>query len=126
MKICFGVGEEEAAPELQIFRDPDPFSGARFPDDIQGPVHSTPVPAAPPAPSPASPSLTEEQRRRMELNRQQALERRLARQQHQQTGERQLEEGWSWSLSQLTLSKRWGALWTDHQSITKHENHLNA
>ncbi|XP_039997278.1 TIMELESS-interacting protein [Xiphias gladius] len=77
-------GEEEAAPELQVFGDPDPFSRASFPDDVQGPVHSTPAQAAPPAPSPAAPSLTEEQRRLIELNRQRALERRLARQQHQQ------------------------------------------
>lgn len=78
MKNCFGVGEDVAAPELQVFGDPDPFSGASFPVDL-GPVHSTPAPAVP--------SLTEEQRRRMELNRQRAMEKRLARQQ-QQTGER--------------------------------------
>ncbi|XP_047436380.1 TIMELESS-interacting protein [Mugil cephalus] len=68
-------GDEEAEPEA--FREPDPFG------DLQGPVHSTPAPPAPPAPphhSPAAPSLTEEQRLRMELNRQRALERRLARQ----------------------------------------------
>uniref|UniRef100_A0A3Q1JPF2 TIMELESS-interacting protein n=1 Tax=Anabas testudineus TaxID=64144 RepID=A0A3Q1JPF2_ANATE len=67
-------GEEVAEPELQVFGDPDPFSGVSFHTDL-GPVHSTPAPAAP--------SLTEEQRRRMELNRQLALERRLARQQQQ-------------------------------------------
>ncbi|XP_027871766.1 TIMELESS-interacting protein isoform X2 [Xiphophorus couchianus] len=55
------------------FQDPDPvISQASF-TDPRGPVHSTPVPAPP--------SLTEEQRRRMEQNRQRALERRLARQQ---------------------------------------------
>ncbi|XP_071345845.1 TIMELESS-interacting protein isoform X2 [Trachinotus anak] len=85
-----GVGEEEAAPQLDLFRDTDPFSGSSFPDDVRDPVHSTPAPAAqaalsPAALSPAAPSLTEEQRRRMELNRQRALERRLARQQQQQT-----------------------------------------
>ncbi|XP_044058642.1 TIMELESS-interacting protein [Siniperca chuatsi] len=78
------MGEEEAAPESHVFGDPDPFNGAIFPNDLQGPVHSTPAPAAPPAPSPAAPSLTEEQRKRMELNRQRALERKLARQQQQQ------------------------------------------
>lgn len=72
------IVEEVAEPDLQILEDPDPFSGASFHSD-SGPVHSTPAPAAP--------SLTEEQHRRMELNRQRALERRLARQQ-QQTGER--------------------------------------
>nr|XP_020441273.1 TIMELESS-interacting protein [Monopterus albus]XP_020441274.1 TIMELESS-interacting protein [Monopterus albus]XP_020441276.1 TIMELESS-interacting protein [Monopterus albus]XP_020441277.1 TIMELESS-interacting protein [Monopterus albus] len=69
-------GDEEAALEMQVFGDPDPFSGTSFPSDLDGLVHSTPAPAAP--------SLTEEQCRRMELNRQRALERRLARQ--QQTG----------------------------------------
>ncbi|XP_072236006.1 TIMELESS-interacting protein [Leuresthes tenuis] len=72
----FMDGEEEAPPEPQVFRDPDPVSRASF-DDLKGPVHSTPAPA--------TPSLTEEQRRRMELNRQRALERRLARQQQQET-----------------------------------------
>nr|XP_046253073.1 TIMELESS-interacting protein [Scatophagus argus]XP_046253082.1 TIMELESS-interacting protein [Scatophagus argus] len=67
-------GEEEAAPESHVFRDPDPF------DDLTGPLHSTPAPAAPPAAPPAA-SLTDEQRRRMELNRLQALQRKLARQQ---------------------------------------------
>ncbi|TDH17494.1 hypothetical protein EPR50_G00008800 [Perca flavescens] len=87
----FMGGEEQAAPEEHVFGDPDPFSGANF-NDLQAPVHSTPAPAAPPtppspaAPSPAPPSLTEEQRSRMELNRQRALEKRLARQQQQQTG----------------------------------------
>lgn len=93
---CSGLGEEEAAPESHVFGDPDPFNGASFLNDLPGPVHSTPAPAAPSpaapspaAPSPAAPSLTEEQRKRMELNRQRALERKLARQQQQQhTGER--------------------------------------
>ena len=71
---------------MQVFGEPDLFSRAIFPDDVQGPVHSTPAPAqsAPAAPSPSAPSLTEEQRCRMELNRQRALEKRLARQQQQQ------------------------------------------
>lgn len=77
IQMFFSVGEEVAEPEVQIFQDPDPFSGASF-SAASGPVHSTPAPAAP--------SLTEEQQRRMELNRQRALEKRLARQQ-QQTGE---------------------------------------
>ncbi|XP_074514315.1 TIMELESS-interacting protein isoform X3 [Sebastes fasciatus] len=83
----FMGGEEEAAeaPESHVFGDPDPFNRANF-DDLQEPVHSTPAPATPPTPAaPASPSLTEEQRKRMELNRQRALERKLARQQQQQT-----------------------------------------
>ncbi|XP_035011583.2 TIMELESS-interacting protein isoform X2 [Hippoglossus stenolepis] len=71
-------GEEEAAAKLPIFEDPDPFSGVSFSNEAQRPVHSTPAPPSPAAP----PSLTEEQQRRMELNRQRALERRLAR--HQQ------------------------------------------
>lgn len=84
-------GDDEAAPESHIFGDPEPFNSASFPDDLPGLVHSTPGPAGPstpgPAgPSPAAPSLTEEQRKRMELNRQRALERKLARQQ-QHTGD---------------------------------------
>ncbi|XP_034745113.1 TIMELESS-interacting protein [Etheostoma cragini] len=82
----FMGGEEQAAPEAQVFGDPDPFNRTSF-NDLQAPVHSTPAPAAPPTPpspaAPAPPSLTEEQRRRMELNRQRALEKRLARQQQQ-------------------------------------------
>ncbi|XP_067456804.1 TIMELESS-interacting protein [Thunnus thynnus] len=83
------MGEEDAAPESNIFGDPDPFSRGSFPDEL---IHSTPAPAAPPTPaaapspaatSPTAPSLTEEQRQRMELNRRRALERRLARQQQQ-------------------------------------------
>ncbi|KAK2919869.1 TIMELESS-interacting protein [Channa argus] len=67
-------GEDEAVANMQVFEDPDPFNGASFANDL-GPVHSTPAPAAP--------SLTEEQRRRIELNRQRALERRLACQRQQ-------------------------------------------
>ncbi|XP_053274575.1 TIMELESS-interacting protein [Pleuronectes platessa] len=70
-------GEEEAAAQRPLFEDPDPFSGGSFRNEVQRPVHSTPAPAAPPPAAP--PSLTEEQQRRMELNRQRALERRLAR-----------------------------------------------
>lgn len=74
-------GEEQAAPESDVFGDADPFDRASFSDDLQEPIHSTPAPPAPPAPSPPAPSLTEEQRQRMELNRRRALERKLARQQ---------------------------------------------
>ncbi|XP_062243141.1 TIMELESS-interacting protein isoform X2 [Platichthys flesus] len=70
-------GEEEAAAQLPLFEDPDPFSGVSFSNEVQRPTHSTPAPAAPPPAAP--PSLTEEQQRRMELNRQRALEKRLAR-----------------------------------------------
>ncbi|CAL8244063.1 unnamed protein product [Lota lota] len=65
-----------------IGRD-DPFgSTGGFPGDSQGPVHSTPAPIhSTPAPihSTPAPTLTEEQRRRIEVNKQLALERRLAR-----------------------------------------------
>ncbi|XP_041795957.1 TIMELESS-interacting protein isoform X2 [Chelmon rostratus] len=74
-------GEEEAAPTSHVFGDSDPFIS--FPNDPQELVQSTPAPAAPPAASPPAPSLTEEQRERMELNRRRALERKLARQQQQ-------------------------------------------
>ncbi|XP_016536693.1 TIMELESS-interacting protein isoform X1 [Poecilia formosa] len=74
--------DKPGAEELPAgFQDPDPFISQASSTDPPGPVHSTPVLA----PVPAPPSLTEEQRRRMEQNRQRALERRLARQ--QQTGE---------------------------------------
>ncbi|XP_037103172.1 TIMELESS-interacting protein isoform X1 [Syngnathus acus] len=70
------TGEDDAPLEHDILEDSDPFSSQRFPSDPQGPIHSTPAPAGPPAPS-----LTEDQRQRMELNRQRALERKMARQQ---------------------------------------------
>ena len=58
-------------PEQHVFEDPDPFGSIEsFPLDSQGPVHSTPAP-----------TLTEEQQRRIELNKQLALERRPARKQ---------------------------------------------
>lgn len=65
--------EEEIVPESHVLSNPDPFDGLSFSDNV---THSTPAPGAP-----AAPSLTEEQQRRMELNRQRALERKLARQQ---------------------------------------------
>ncbi|XP_077419528.1 TIMELESS-interacting protein [Vanacampus margaritifer] len=71
------IGSDEAPPEADILEDSDPFSSQRFSGDPQGgPIHSTPAPAGLPAPS-----LTDEQRQRIELNRQRALERRIARQQ---------------------------------------------
>ncbi|XP_060924504.1 TIMELESS-interacting protein [Limanda limanda] len=77
----FNEGEEAAAP-LPLFEDPDPFSGGSFSHEVQRHAHYTPAPAAP---SPAAPpSLSEEQQRRMELNRQRALERRLARHRQQE------------------------------------------
>ncbi|KAM4744526.1 TIMELESS-interacting protein [Anableps anableps] len=63
--------DQEGAEEPPPPATPDPFSTQESFSDPEGPIHSTPAPAAP--------SLTEEQRRRMELNRQRALERRLAR-----------------------------------------------
>nr|XP_057934283.1 TIMELESS-interacting protein isoform X2 [Doryrhamphus excisus]XP_057934284.1 TIMELESS-interacting protein isoform X2 [Doryrhamphus excisus] len=71
------IGEEEAPPEAPIFGEADHFTSQSFPSDPPGPIHSTPMPAGPPAPS-----LTDEERQLMELNRRRALERRLARQQH--------------------------------------------
>ncbi|XP_014823484.1 PREDICTED: TIMELESS-interacting protein [Poecilia mexicana] len=70
--------DKPGAEELPAgFQDPDPFISQPSSTDPPGPVHSTPALA----PVPAPPSLTEEQCRRMEQNRQRALERRLARQQ---------------------------------------------
>ncbi|XP_015198550.1 TIMELESS-interacting protein isoform X2 [Lepisosteus oculatus] len=58
--------EERAVRESSMLDDPDPFLDS---SGGVGPVQSTPAAVA----------LTEEQRRRMELNKQLALERRLAR-----------------------------------------------
>ncbi|XP_054864804.1 TIMELESS-interacting protein isoform X3 [Amphiprion ocellaris] len=82
------TGEEEAPPELQVFEDP--FSREGFLHDLQAPISSTPAPVGPQR-SPAAPALTEEQLRRMELNRRLALERKLARQQQQETDSQMLE-----------------------------------
>uniref|UniRef100_A0A3Q2SQA5 TIMELESS-interacting protein n=1 Tax=Fundulus heteroclitus TaxID=8078 RepID=A0A3Q2SQA5_FUNHE len=71
-------GAEEPPPDER--RSEDPFSDISF-NEPGGPIHSTPAPPTAPPPPPPPPSLTEEQRLRMELNRQRALERRLARQQ---------------------------------------------
>ncbi|KAG9341218.1 hypothetical protein JZ751_019658 [Albula glossodonta] len=64
-------GEDGISREAHLPEDPDPFGDDGFADDLV--VHSTPAPA------PAPVSLTEEQQRRIELNKQLALERRLAR-----------------------------------------------
>ncbi|XP_061077858.1 TIMELESS-interacting protein [Conger conger] len=67
-------GQEEAlSREDHVPVDPDPFGDGGFADDPM--VHSTPAP--PPSWAPAS--LTEEQQQRIQLNKQLALERRLAR-----------------------------------------------
>lgn len=66
-------GEEDIPHETHDFGDPELFSNHTPLNNGEELSHSTPAPAAP--------SLTEEQRRRMELNRQRALEKRLARQQ---------------------------------------------
>eukprot|EP00066_Takifugu_rubripes_P018834 XP_011608100.1 PREDICTED: TIMELESS-interacting protein [Takifugu rubripes] len=76
--------EDEILPEPHVVSNPDPFDGLGFSDDLPGLIHSTPAAAAPAAPS--APSLTEEQQRRMELNRQRALERKLSRQQQHADG----------------------------------------
>ncbi|XP_028812154.1 TIMELESS-interacting protein isoform X2 [Denticeps clupeoides] len=71
----FNTKEDEREDCLQdehVSEELDPFADGGFRDDHI--IHSTP----------ASLSLTEEQRHRIELNKQQALERRLARQQQQQ------------------------------------------
>ncbi|XP_030622696.1 TIMELESS-interacting protein [Chanos chanos] len=68
------IGRDEDA-EAGAPSEPDPFGDGDFPEEAF--VHSTPAPV----------SLTEEQQRRIELNKQLALERRLARQQEQQQQE---------------------------------------
>ncbi|XP_072320746.1 TIMELESS-interacting protein [Eucyclogobius newberryi] len=89
-------GDEEAPADVEMFGDPDPFVGEHLSTSPLRLVHSTPAPGGSAAhgldlslgSSPASaPSLTEEQRRRMEENRLKALERRLAKHKLQQQGE---------------------------------------
>uniref|UniRef100_A0AAY5KZ57 TIMELESS-interacting protein n=1 Tax=Esox lucius TaxID=8010 RepID=A0AAY5KZ57_ESOLU len=84
------IGNEDedgvlASKEGRVFNhdDQDPFGG--FPDNPPGLVPSTPAtppPSSETGPVHSTPSLTEEQRRRIELNKQLALERRLARMKH--------------------------------------------
>ncbi|KAK0140081.1 TIMELESS-interacting protein [Merluccius polli] len=89
-------GEEEMTPAQHVFEDPDPFGSSRvFPGDSQGPVHSTPAPIhSTPAPTTTAPTLTEEQQRRIELNKQLALERRLARKQQHTGEENKIDVSW--------------------------------
>lgn len=79
LNLCSGAGEEEVQRELETFGDPDLFSRESFVNGPQGQIAEALAP-------PPTPSLTEEQRKRIELNRQRALEKRLARQQQQQIG----------------------------------------
>ncbi|XP_005457469.1 TIMELESS-interacting protein isoform X1 [Oreochromis niloticus] len=72
-----GAGDEEVQRELETFGDPDLFSRESFVNGPQGQIAEVLAP-------PPTPSLTEEQQKRIELNRQRALEKRLARQQQQQ------------------------------------------
>lgn len=67
-----GQDEEMAAREGGLHDEPDPHGDRSLDEDSLGPVHSTPV----------APSLTEEQQLRIRLNKQLALERRLACMQH--------------------------------------------
>lgn len=64
--LTFYSPSEEA--EVRVPEESDPVGDEGFPEDPF--VHSTPAPA----------SLTEEQQRRIELNKRLALERRLAKQ----------------------------------------------
>ncbi|CAB1338895.1 unnamed protein product, partial [Coregonus sp. 'balchen'] len=90
---------------------------SQFLSSQAGPVHSTPAPSqflssqAGPVHSTPAPSLTEEQQRRIELNKQLALERRLARvQQHtggsQEMTSSQSADGPSTSQSQEMTSSQ--------------------
>ncbi|XP_061622219.1 TIMELESS-interacting protein-like isoform X2 [Phyllopteryx taeniolatus] len=96
-----GIGEEEAPSVFDILGDSDPFSSQSFPSDPQEPIHSTPAPTSTPAPS-----ITDEQHQRMELNRQQGLERRKACQQQQQlTGLQPVDPSLQAGESSLNTSK---------------------
>ncbi|XP_056135119.1 TIMELESS-interacting protein [Lampris incognitus] len=72
------VGKDgaEETENQQVFGDVPEVEAPVFPDDPTGPLHSTPAPHLPTSPPP---TLTEEQLRRMELNKKLAMERRLAR-----------------------------------------------
>ncbi|KAM9422290.1 TIMELESS-interacting protein isoform 1-T5 [Salvelinus alpinus] len=78
--------------------DPDPFGDGGFAEDPPGLVPSTPAAApslvpssqAGPVHSTPAPSLTEEQQRRIELNKRLALERRLARMQQHTDGSQEM------------------------------------
>uniref|UniRef100_A0A3B4EWP6 TIMELESS-interacting protein n=1 Tax=Pundamilia nyererei TaxID=303518 RepID=A0A3B4EWP6_9CICH len=65
---------DEVQRELETFGNPDLFSRESFINAPQGQIAEALAP-------PPTPSLTEEQQKRIELNRQRALEKRLARQQ---------------------------------------------
>ncbi|XP_064843532.1 TIMELESS-interacting protein [Oncorhynchus masou masou] len=78
--------------------DPDPFGDGGFPEDPPGRVPSTPAAApslfsssqAGPVHSTPAPSLTEEQQRRIELNKRLALERRLVLMQQHTDGSKEM------------------------------------
>ncbi|XP_072527605.1 TIMELESS-interacting protein [Salminus brasiliensis] len=77
------IGNDEV-PEERLQEDADPFGDGGFSEDPF--IHSTPASA------PAPVTLTEEQQRRIELNKQVALERRLARQKQQESSQSSLPD----------------------------------
>ncbi|KAI4887068.1 hypothetical protein NFI96_033417 [Prochilodus magdalenae] len=95
------IGNDVVEAEPQLQEDVDPFGDGGFSEDPF--VHSTPAPA--PAPAPAPVTLTEEQQRRIELNKQLALERRLARQKQQESSQSALPDEPTGSPSQHCLSQ---------------------
>nr|XP_061811153.1 TIMELESS-interacting protein-like [Nerophis lumbriciformis] len=77
---------EDGPVDAEVSGDSDPYSSQSLHGDLHGLIHSTP----------AAPSLTDDQRRRMELNKKRALERRIARQQQltdSQTDDSSLQAG---------------------------------
>ncbi|XP_017559065.1 TIMELESS-interacting protein isoform X2 [Pygocentrus nattereri] len=71
------IGNNVVEAEDHLQEDVEPFGDGGFSEDPF--IHSTPAPA------PAPVTLTEEQQRRIELNKQLALEKRLARQKEQES-----------------------------------------
>ncbi|XP_061671682.1 TIMELESS-interacting protein [Syngnathoides biaculeatus] len=90
-----GIGEEEAPPVFDILGDSNPFSSQNFPSDSQELIHSTP----------AVTYMTDEQRQRMELNRQRSLERRKVRQQQQLTDLQIVDPSLQASQSSVNIPK---------------------
>ncbi|XP_066513626.1 TIMELESS-interacting protein-like [Hoplias malabaricus] len=96
------IGNDGEA-EARLQEDAGSFGDAGFSEDPF--IHSTPAPALAPV------MLTEEQQQRIELNKQLALERRLARQKQQESSQSALPDEPSASSTQHCLSQE------DQQSL---------
>ncbi|XP_036440144.1 TIMELESS-interacting protein [Colossoma macropomum] len=89
------IGNNVVEAEDHLQEDVEPFGDGGFSEDPF--IHSTPAPAPV--------TLTEEQQRRIELNKQLALERRLARQKQQESSQSTLPDEPAVSPPQHCLSQ---------------------